>query len=410
MNQKVFPISTATSCQLKWNWSTIFLYSGRTFSCHRTAMSIVDTDNFDTFHNTALKLSDRQAMLEGKWPEKSCSYCRDLEQAGNYSDRQLHRTIPYNVPMELDNNPSAVEVTPTILEVYFNNTCNLACLYCSPWLSSKINQENIQHGTFDQNGIKLEPFTLKSDYSGMVEKFWQWMIKNGKNLQRLHVLGGEPFYQDEFEKCLDYFEKNPHPNLEVNIVTNLMVTESRLEYFVLKFKKLLADRQLRRIDITCSIDCIGPEQEFVRYGLDLNVWFKNFEKLMTHRWLTLNINQTVSILTIKTMPELLEKLNEWRQQRPIGHFFSEITPHPSYLKPSVLGDIFSEDFEKILSLISEPNSRSYMSSIASKISKSVPDANELKKLQTFLNEKDRRRGTNWRETFPWLEKELNNVV
>jgi MoaA/NifB/PqqE/SkfB family radical SAM enzyme len=29
-----------------------------------------------------------------------------------------------------------VHVTPRILEVYFDNTCNLKCLYCGPHFSS----------------------------------------------------------------------------------------------------------------------------------------------------------------------------------------------------------------------------------------------------------------------------------
>jgi hypothetical protein len=33
---KPFLINTPTACQLKWNWSTLFLTTGDTASCHRT--------------------------------------------------------------------------------------------------------------------------------------------------------------------------------------------------------------------------------------------------------------------------------------------------------------------------------------------------------------------------------------
>jgi hypothetical protein len=38
------------------------------------------------------------------------------------------------------------------------------------------------------------------------------------------------------------------------------------------------------------------------------------------------------------------------------------------------------------------------------------DINRQTQLVNYLNENDRRRDSNWRETFPWLAKELNNVV
>ena len=77
--KKYFPIKTATSCQLKWNWSTLFLNTGITASCHRTGKSEINAENFKNFHNTPVKLADRTNMLQGKWPEESCKYCKDIE-------------------------------------------------------------------------------------------------------------------------------------------------------------------------------------------------------------------------------------------------------------------------------------------------------------------------------------------
>jgi hypothetical protein len=195
-----------------------------------------------------------------------------------------------------------------------------------------------------------------------------------------------------------------------------MIGLDKLEVYVDKFKKLLGNKQLRRIDVTCSIDCLGPEQEYVRYGINLDTWMKNFEFLLKQKWLTLNINQTISVLTIKTMPELIDKLNSWRQQHPVGHYFSEVSPQPTYMGVTTLGgSVFEKDFELIVSTMSEATkqditAKQYMNGIANKALQSDCDLIEVKKLKTFLTEKDRRRGTNWKETFPWLVKELENVV
>jgi len=413
---KYFPIKTETACQLKWNWSTLYLYSGTTASCHRTAYSAISAESFDNFHNTEKKQQHRLSMLKGQWPQDGCGYCKDLEDAGEFSDRLLHLTIPDQSPVELDTDPAALVVDPTILEVYFNNTCNLSCLYCSPTLSSKINSENKKFGKFESNGIKISAVDKNADHAIMIDKFWQWMQQHSTKLKRLNILGGEPLYQTEFYHCLDYLENSKHPDLVLNIVTNLMISNDKLTELIERFKLLLAKRKIKRLDITCSIDCWGKEQEFVRHGLDLALWERNFELLLKQKWITLNINQTITMLTIKTMPALLEKLSSWRTQHKIGHYFSVATPEPAYLVPAVLGSgVFDNDFEKIIQLMpsdteQDLSARQYMTVIAEQVKQSQIDCVELKKCVTYLDEMDRRRNTNWRTLFPWLTEFEQYVV
>jgi len=408
MSDKYFPIKTATACQLKWAWSTVFLNSGITRSCHRTAESELTSENFFDFHNTPLKLSDRKMMLEGKWPETNCSYCREIEEVGGFSDRMRQQTIPNLTPVELDGDPEAIIISPSIVEVYFNNACNLGCLYCSASLSSTIETENREFGNFESHGIKIIP--TPNHFKDLVPLFWQWFPDGFIKVKRLHVLGGEPFYQKEFDKLLDMIEKYPNPDCELNIVTNLMVPKKRIEEFVDRFKKLLAARKLKRVDITCSIDCWGIEQEYVRWGLNLDSWGENFKLLLDNKWLYLNINQTISALTIKTMPTLLAKLANWRKDRQIGQWFSSVTPGPSYLKGEILGkEEFASTAEEILKLMpmitdEDKSAYQYIDGILKQILATEQNLEEITKLLVYLNEKDRRRNTNWRQTFPWLIK------
>lgn len=415
MPDRFFPIKTETACPLKWSWSTLYLYQGQTASCHRTGFSDLTVDNFDQFHNTEKKLQERRAMLAGKWPENSCQYCRQIEESGGFSDRNLHSTIPNLYPAELDQNPTAIDIKPTILEVFFSNTCNLSCLYCLPTLSSRINQEHKIFGPFNKNGVELS--TVEHDNTPLlIEKFWNWIESNSYHLKRFNVLGGEPFYQPEFYQLLDYFEKTAHPELELCIVTNLAINPKKLKKICERLQALLVTRKLKRIDMTCSIDCWGKEQEYVRHGLDLDQWQENFEFLLSKKWIKINVNQTISVLTIKTMPELLYKLAEWRKVRSVGHFFSVVSPQPSYLDPTIIGSgVFDKDFEKIIDCMPTDNEEykaavEYMQGIATSIEKSDVNITELIKLQTFLDEKDRRRGTTWKDTFPWLTQIFNQCL
>jgi organic radical activating enzyme len=417
MSDKFFPIQTETACQLKWNWSTIRLYNGSTSSCHRVDSDPVTVDTFDTFHNTPKKLSDRKLMLNGIWPKGGCEHCQKIEDAGGSSDRLFHTAIPNMAPPELENDPTAISVTPTILEVYFDNVCNMSCMYCWDGFSSKIQQENIKFGRFDQSGVVIDNYSKKvNDIDALTDRLWTWMESNGQLLKRFHVLGGEPFYQHQFDKCLEFFEKNPHPNLEFNVVSNLMITTSRLTALVDKIKNLVSTQKLKRFDLTASIDCFGAEQEYVRYGLDLAQWQKNFEYLTAQPWITLNINQTLSGLTIKTTPALLKYINQFRTNREIGHYFSTTVMTHECLHPEIFGSaFFDNDFKAILDNMpdttwQQKEARKYMQGIQRQLNSKLRDQKKINQLTVLLDETDRRRNLDWRKTFPWLETESTNVV
>jgi hypothetical protein len=110
------------------------------------------------------------------------------------------------------------------------------------------------------------------------------------------------------------------------------------------------------------------------------------------------------------MPDLLIKLREWRKDRKIGHWISGVSPGPSYLKGEIFENKeFEYDFIRILNLMpkdtdEEKTAVEYMEGIFKQILNADQNDKEIKKLITFLNEKDRRRNTNWRELFPWLIK------
>jgi organic radical activating enzyme len=417
MSDKYFPIVTKTACQLKWNWSTLRLYTGTTSSCHRVNSDQITVDTFDTFHNTPKKLNDRRLMLDGEWPTGGCEYCRNIEEAGGSSDRLFHLSIPNMSPPELDNDSNATLVTPRIVEIYFDNACNLSCLYCWDGFSSRIQQENVKYGRFEKNNVVIDNRANKvSNIDALTTKFWQWMETHSIDISRLNMLGGEPFYQKQFDQCLDFLSTHHNPNLEFNVISNLMVPPDRFVSYINQIRKLIANRRIKRFDLTASIDCFGKEQEYVRHGLDLTQWKKNFEYVVSQKWITLNINQTLSVLTIKTVPELLQYINKLRQDREIGHYFSTTVNTYHFLHPEIFGQgFFDLDFDAILNNMPDTSwqqkeARKYMQGIQKQINSKSVDCEKIQQLVVFLTEIDRRRNLNWKEAFPWLEKEIENVV
>ena len=142
MTSKYFPIKTETACRLKWAWSSLYLNTGTTGSCHRASVSTLTLEDFDNFHNTPAKLEARKLMLGGKWPGNGCEYCMDIENAGGQSDRQFQNNIPDLYPSILNHDTTAINVQPSVLEVFFSNVCNFKCVYCKSSLNPLEHMKN----------------------------------------------------------------------------------------------------------------------------------------------------------------------------------------------------------------------------------------------------------------------------
>ena len=424
MTKKIFPIENSTACLLKWGWSSIFFQSGTSSSCHRTQKYSIDPDNFSQFHNVPAKLQARDKMLNNEWPGAGCEYCKNAESHGVKSDRQfqLEQLQDINlVPPELLVDASSTNVTPTMIEVYFTNICNMACVYCGPHHSSKWVDENKKHGNFFSGTTELFDVTQEQKnihYDKMVKDFWVYLSGVAKHIQRYHILGGEPFLIKELDDSIKFWARYGHPDLQISIVSNLNIPHERFKSYIEKFQLLVNHKKMWRLQLTASLDCWGKEQEHSRHGLDLSVWQKNFEYILNTPWILPSINSTISALTIKSMPELIEKINEWNlQQEPVVeefrtydnsilHSFESSTgvENPYMFGPGV----FDQEFDKILSLMpsvteNQKGQKEMMTSIAQQQKQSVRNYSKIKQLTQYLDALDQRRNTNWRALYSWLD-------
>lgn len=439
--KKVWPIQSQTSCYLKWAWSTVYLTRGTTASCHRTMHLPITPGRFHEFHNHPKKIEDRQRMLQGLWPKETepdaqntglcgCTYCRYIEDQGGVSDRMVQLKPGANpdgsarlleLPPELDADPTAVSVTPTILEVYFNNVCNMACLYCGPHFSSMWEEENRR---FPPKGrdyrVLVNPSWIRVNerYYRLRNELFEWLKQNGHHLANFGMLGGEPFIQEEFDMMLDHFENYPNPELMFTMTTNLKIPYEKLVSQLERIKRMIDTGKIGSFNLSASQDCWGPPAEYTRWGLDQAKWSKNFAYVAEQDWIIVNVNFTITPLTIHTLPELIERLNEWDQQREptrhICHSFMTVVD-PTHLDPKWFGPgVFTEDFKRVLDVMPTHTDylrgyKTYMEGIANSIEQTQRDPSKIKLLEDYLELMDRRRGTNWREVFPWLIPEFDRA-
>ena len=415
--KKYFPIKTETACPLKWGWSSLFLKNGTTSSCHRCEKLDINVENFNEFHNLPTKLKEREIMLKGKWPTVEnggtghCNFCKKHEDIKKISDRQRQLTVPNMHPKELNENVRETKVTPTILELYLNNTCNMKCTYCTPNLSSLWQNELDQHGKIQiDNRVYHEKKTFeKNIQQKLFEKTLSWLSSNGQHLKRLHILGGEPFYQKEFDILLDHLGKHKFPNLELNVISNLMTKENIFFKYHEKIKHLVTQRVIGRYDLTVSIDNWGEEAEYARTGLKLKHFIKLFEFCANEKWIKMNINTTVTNLTIKTFPDLVKYVLPFKKNKNIEFFGGELVGTlTDLLHPEIYGQKFWEkDFDRILKILPNQTDQDKLTiDIYEGIFKSLPkhkNMHRIKLFKNYLDILDSRRNTNWREVYPYLD-------
>lgn len=427
MKSKPFPIKEGIPCQLKWNHSTVFLTMATTASCHRVTHDPYEfKDNKFNFHNIKSKLQARTKMLKGEWPGRGCEHCKSTEDAGGISDRLSSLKMPgLTAPKELENNLTAVDVTPTQLEIYFSNTCNLKCMYCNSKFSSTIDNENRIHGKwvygeYRNNLGKHIYIPGKIEINPNIEedtnRLFVWLEEHIHELNKVMILGGEPFLQKETERMVRLLERTSNPNLTLVIFSNLTVDTTRVQKWLARMWKLVEQKKLDNLQVVGSLDCWGPQAEYVRNGLDLNKYVDNMEFILNKTKITASINSAMTALTIPTLPDLIVQVNKWSSIREV--YWSGMKAGDAgrpYLNPTIFGkkilplgiDKAIEVYETNGDVIKEAQLNN-LKGIRTECENTEPDLLQQKLLKIYIKELDRRRNTDYTKLFPTIEKLFNS--
>ena len=247
----------------------------------------------------------------------------------------------------------------------------------------------------------------------MLADFWTYLKENNryKHIRQYQIAGGEPFFQPEFDTSIDFWSQHPNPDLTFNMITNLKVPHKKFCSYIDRFGEMVADGYIKKIQISASLDAWGPQEEYVRWGLDLAEWTENFEYLLDKPFVVKCINSAISGLTIKTMPDLIKNINAWNDQtdpyNPINFSFMSVMS-PAQMSPDIFGaGVFEDDFTAILAEMREindtqKNAKLHMAGIGQQIAHATRDITMIQGLKDYLTEIDRRRNTDWTLLFPWL--------
>ena len=438
--QKFIPIMneiSPTFCMAKWHHTTIYLQTGETHSCYHPAPHKIPLEEIaldpSALHNTQQKISERAEMIVGEKPS-GCNYCWNIEAMGEdyISDRKERNASIYT-----DDRFGAIKadplapVNPQYIEISFGNECNFKCGYCHPKHSSAYYKEIKDFGPYDmvknhRNDINWFEI-YEEETNPYVEAWWKWWPEVSKTLTILRITGGEPLLQKSTWRLLDELDNNPKPNLELNINSNFGVKPILIDRLVEKVNALLAKGAIKDFKIFTSMDTWGPQAEYIRTGLDLTVWERNLDTYLTKTALPVTFMCTFNILTVTNFQSLLEKILEWRVKyngfdqskwqrvRFDTPFLKEPLQYDMNLLPkdefmpymvSHLDFILANLDDKNRSKFNDLEYEKFLRVVKYMESTTYTQERVLEGKRDFFNwftEYDRRRDTNFLETFPELE-------
>jgi hypothetical protein len=318
--------ATPTFCLAKWHHVTMYLQSGETHSCyhprpHKIPLSEL-ADNPSALHNTHEKKLERKMMLDGGKPE-GCQYCWNIEAMGpDYiSDRHIRNSSIFTEERyeQTLKGPWDQNINPEYLEINFGNECNFKCGYCHPKYSTRFYNEIKDHGpvtTVKNHRCDIDWMKLyqREEENPYVDAFWKWWPELRKTLNIMRVTGGEPTMHTSTWKLLKEIDSDPMPWLELNINSNLGTKTALVEKLSTSVKTLCDEGKIRSFKLFTSLDTWGPRAEYIRTGLDLELWEKNFHTYLQNTDSPITFMITFNIFSVTTFKEFLGKFLEWRKQ------------------------------------------------------------------------------------------------
>ncbi len=186
-----------------------------------------------------------------------CSQCHQLEKNQKNSFDQVSNRVWYLKSLSktnLDIYDNSTNFNLRMLDLRWSNTCNFACVYCGPNLSSAWAKELNEPQHINESAL---------------EQSLEYIYNNLENVEHVYLAGGEPLLIKENVNLLTKI-KEVNPDIEIRINTNLSVIDGPVYQLLKTFKD---------VQWTVSVDNVGEEFEYVRYGGTWSKFVKNLQQL-----------------------------------------------------------------------------------------------------------------------------------
>ena len=419
-------------CYAKWKQVSLHLPTGLNNSCYHPPLHKIPLDslrNPSALHNTEHKKQQRKLMLEGERP-KECSYCWAIEDAGNLSDRHYRSGEPW-AQMDATDIDWQADVIPSYVEVNFNHACNLRCSYCSPQFSSSWAKETQDKGAFPTMPPHNAPdhFTgdrrpvPNRDHNPYVDAFWEWWPELYPKLEHFRMTGGEPLMDRNTYRVFEYVLTLPKPDLHLNVTSNFSVEQHLFTKYIDYVKKMCSGNYLEHFMQYVSVDSMGVHAEYIRDGLKMHRlvgYVQHYLDTVKYKN-SLTFIITMNNLSVIRIKELLDWILFLRRQYNQDYnkiwFDTPLLRQPAWQSLQILPESYAQKLDDVADWMEEHQGykHGFKDFEIQRMRRTIAWMREGQQLDReyikqqkrnfflFFNEHDKRRGTNFLQTFPEME-------
>jgi MoaA/NifB/PqqE/SkfB family radical SAM enzyme len=274
----------------------------------------IKNSSIEEYSKSSVLCATKQSFESGKWPV-GCDRCKIEEENSIESKRMLDYTrweSDYENYQFRPNNYITASVA-------FGNTCNLTCITCNPYSSSRWHKEYQ-----DIYNIDIAPnHFYKQDF---VQEF----VDATPNLVHIDVPGGEPFLsgtREQKEMLQRWIDTGQAANMSIHYTTNATVYPDQTWRVLWQ--------HFKNVDIQLSIDGIGSRQEYIRYPATWQDILDNTVRYIAYaaenKNLQLSVSHTVSAYNIYYLDEFFT----WCQQIGLPRPWLGRVHSPKYMRPTV---------------------------------------------------------------------------
>jgi radical SAM protein with 4Fe4S-binding SPASM domain len=272
--------NTKVYCTAPWNGITV-RENGDVKTCcvGGAAIGNLNQESIHDILKSEKLLNIQKNMLNGQPDVENCQNCLKAEENSGLATLRQHylRYYPDIVPGEVIFNS---------LDIRWNNTCNLGCLYCTPTFSS----------TWANKLNMVNSGPVKSYH----EELLDFILAHSNSVQEIMLVGGEPMLMKQNYRL---FEKLP-PTTRISILTNLSYDLESLPCV----EDLLA-RPKENIVWNISVENTNKQFEYVRNGGDWNQLEKNINFLYRHWDQEVTVNMVYCMFSAFELPQTIEKFH-----------------------------------------------------------------------------------------------------
>jgi organic radical activating enzyme len=256
-------------CSAPWNGLTI-REDGHVRTCcggQRSLGNLNEVSIQEIENSEALK-QIQQKMLSGQPDPDNCSACVNRESQSGFAPLRNYYNVNYP-----DTNHNSLKLK--VVDVRWNNICNLGCLYCNEQFSSVWSNRLIHK-------IRNKPVKEYQD------ELLLWILQHVDSIQELMLVGGEPLLMKQNYELLKHLPNDTR----ISIITNLSYDLKNNPAFL-----PLLGKSKETVAWNVSLENLGDKFEYVRSGANWEQLKNNLILLSEHWPQSISINMTYSMFS-----------------------------------------------------------------------------------------------------------------